>query len=50
MPETLFRFKQFDVSQEDCAMKINTDGVLLGAWVNVDGSREILVKNGELNR
>lgn len=27
----LFQFKQFHVDQRDCAMKINTDGVLLGA-------------------
>lgn len=26
-----FKFKQFEVSQSGCAMKINTDGVLLGA-------------------
>jgi tRNA1Val (adenine37-N6)-methyltransferase len=28
---SVFRFKQFEVNQADCAMKINTDGVLLGA-------------------
>lgn len=27
-----FRFKQFIVAQEQCAMKVGTDGVLLGAW------------------
>lgn len=27
----MFRFKQFSVDQSGCAMKINTDGVLLGA-------------------
>jgi tRNA1Val (adenine37-N6)-methyltransferase len=27
----MFRFKQFSVDQTGCAMKINTDGVLLGA-------------------
>lgn len=27
----IFRFKQFSVDQSGCAMKINTDGVLLGA-------------------
>src|ERR1700756_535530 len=27
----MFRFKQFSVDQAGCAMKINTDGVLLGA-------------------
>ncbi len=35
----IFRFKQFEVDQTDCAMKINTDGVLLGAMaVGANGS------------
>ncbi|WP_310994321.1 tRNA1(Val) (adenine(37)-N6)-methyltransferase [Aequorivita marina] len=28
-----FKFKQFTIEQDRCAMKIGTDGVLLGAWV-----------------
>mgnify|MGYP001945153277 CR=1 FL=1 len=31
-----FKFKQFTVAQDRCAMKIGTDGVLLGAWVSVN--------------
>lgn len=27
-----FQFKQFCVKQDQCAMKVGTDGVLLGAW------------------
>jgi len=28
---SIFKFKQFEVDQSGCAMKINTDGVMLGA-------------------
>ena len=28
----MFRFKKFSVNQDRCAMKIGTDGVLLGSW------------------
>ncbi|WP_435182295.1 tRNA1(Val) (adenine(37)-N6)-methyltransferase [Cellulophaga omnivescoria] len=31
-----FIFKQFTINQDRCAMKIGTDGVLLGAWASVD--------------
>lgn len=27
-----FKFKQFNIHQDRCAMKVGTDGVLLGAW------------------
>ena len=29
-----FHFKSFSIIQEQSAMKVGTDGVLLGAWVN----------------
>jgi len=34
----LFHFKEFSIEQDRCAMKIGTDGVLLGAWTNIDDS------------
>ena len=31
----VFHFRQFDVAQDRCAMKVGTDGVLLGAWFSL---------------
>lgn len=30
-----FRFKKFVIRQDNCAMKVNTDGVLLAAWMEL---------------
>lgn len=37
-----FICKEFNVVQSKSTMKVNTDAILLGAWVNVTGSRKIL--------
>ncbi len=42
MDSSPFRFKQFVVHQDKCAMKISTDAVLLGAWVKAGHAKKIL--------
>lgn len=38
----MFHFKQFSIDQTGCAMKINTDGVLLGALATAHAPEHIL--------
>lgn len=38
----MFTFQQFAVHDEHCAMKVGTDGVLLGAWAHVEGKKKLV--------
>ena len=40
--KSIFQFKQFQVNQGNCAMKINTDGVLLGGLIESFNAQRIL--------
>ncbi len=42
MSNTWFQFKQFRIEQPRSALKVGTDGVLLGAWCGVTGAKRIL--------
>ena len=42
----MFEFKQFSIQQDRCAMKIGTDGVLLGAWVSLEKNPQSILDIG----
>ena len=39
---SVFNFKKFSIIQSKSAMKVGTDGVLLGSWVNCEKANNIL--------
>ncbi len=41
-----FRFKQFTINQDRCAMKVGTDGVLLGAWASTNKNPDSVLDIG----
>ncbi|MDR2937334.1 MAG: methyltransferase [Prevotellaceae bacterium] len=46
MPNDFFKFKQFTIRQNACSMKVGTDGVLLGAWVNAGENMQRILDIG----
>lgn len=42
MSSNSFVFKQFEIKQDKCAMKVGTDAVLLGAWADATQAKRVL--------
>lgn len=40
--KSVFKFKQFNIAQDQCTMKVGTDGVLLGAWADLTNVEKVL--------
>lgn len=38
----MFRYKQFTIEDANSAMKVGTDGTLLGCWVNISEAKKML--------
>jgi tRNA1Val (adenine37-N6)-methyltransferase len=46
MSNKAFHFKEFKIEQDRCAMKIGTDGVLLGAWTSLSQEPDSILDIG----
>ena len=46
MSQQPFQFKKFKVHQDRCAMKVGTDGVLLGAWSSIEHQPQSILDIG----
>lgn len=46
MSNSYFRFKQFTIHQDRCAMKVSTDACIQGAWVSVANSVQHILDIG----
>ena len=41
MRKSIFKFKEFSIDHSNCAMKVGTDGVLLGAWCDIPDKEKL---------
>ena len=41
-----FQFKEFTIHQDKTAMKVGTDGVLLGAWSSIENDPDTVLDIG----
>lgn len=39
---SVFKFRRFQIKHDKCAMKIGTDGLLLGAWADMSSAERVL--------
>ncbi len=46
MSSKSFQFKQFTIQQDKTAMKVGTDGVLLGAWAEINSTTDSILDIG----
>ena len=46
MPNPYFKFKQFTIFHDKCAMKVGTDGVLLGSWAGTNLQPKLILDIG----